>query len=93
MTKKNRNTTSIRRCVTLKKSLRLICPLVMLVALLTGCNNSSDYKKSEKQQRVDNLSNKINTKYKKNNGVVEKDGKVHKNGVVNDQESRKMNNK
>ena len=79
--------------MTLKKCLRLIGPFVISVALLTGCNSTSDDQKSEKQQRVDNLSNKINTNYKKNNGVVEKDGKVHKNGVVNDKESRKMNNK
>ena len=79
--------------MTLKKCLRLVGPFVISVALLTGCNSTSDDQKSEKQQRVDNLSNKINTNYKKNNGVVEKDGKVRKNGVVNDKESRKMNNK
>lgn len=76
----------------LKRCLKLMSPFVISIALLTACNSSSDVPKDEKQHRVDHLSNKINTRYKKNNGVVEKDGKVHKNGVVNDKESRKMNN-
>jgi len=76
----------------LKKILKLFCTFSLSLTILSACG-SSDMQKDKTQHKVDNLSNNINVKYKKINNVVEKNGKVGKDGVVNDKESREMNKK
>jgi outer membrane murein-binding lipoprotein Lpp len=82
-----------RRWMMLNRNLIRIGWVVVSCVLLTGCNSSSDVDESKTQHKVNNVSNKLNIMHKNKNGVVEKDGKVGNDGVVNDKESRKMNNK
>ncbi|KQL38109.1 MULTISPECIES: hypothetical protein [Bacillaceae] len=75
----------------LNRALKVFCTFGLSLSILTACNSTSDVEKDSKQHHVDNLSNRINVKYKKKNNVVEKNGKVGKDGVVNDMESIEMN--
>lgn len=77
----------------LNRNLIRIGSIVVSCVLLSGCNSSSDVDESKTQHKVNNVSNKLNILHQNKNGVVEKDGKVRNNGVVDDKESRKMNNK
>ncbi|WP_088013660.1 hypothetical protein [Gottfriedia acidiceleris] len=75
----------------LNRVLKVFCTFGLSLTILTACNSTSDVEKDPKQHSVDNLSNRINVKYKKQNNVVEKNGKVGNDGVVNDMESIEMN--
>ncbi|PGL70554.1 hypothetical protein [Bacillus sp. AFS055030] len=75
----------------LNRALKVFCTFALSLTLLTACNSTSDVEKDPQQQHVDNLSNRINVKYQKKNNVVEKNGRVGNDGVVNDEESIEMN--
>ncbi|WP_088067025.1 hypothetical protein [Gottfriedia luciferensis] len=72
------------------KTLKVFCTFGISFMLLTACSGNN-MEKDRTQHKVDNLSNRLNVMYKKKNNVVKKKGKIGKDGVVNDEESRKMN--